>query len=83
MLGGVVVCLAPLVVGLYFGRYVLKLEPVLLLGGIAGAQTQTAGMAAIQDRSGSPIAVLGYSGTVAVANILLTMWGTLIVHLVA
>jgi putative transport protein len=83
LFGGMVVCLVPLLVGLYFGRYVLKLEPVLLLGGIAGAQTQTAGMAAVQDRSGSPIAVLGYSGTVAVANILLTMWGTLIVRLVA
>lgn len=81
--GGMVVTAVPLLVGLYFGYYVLKLNAVLLLGGIAGAQTVTAGMAAVQERSGSPVAVLGYSGTVAVGHILLTTWGTVIVHLVA
>ena len=83
LFGGMLVTVAPLVVGLYFGRYVLKLNPVLLLGGIAGAQTMTAAMAAVQDRSASPVSVLGYSGTVAIANILLTIWGTLIVRMVA
>jgi putative transport protein len=79
--GGMVVTLVPLVVGLYFGRYVLKLDPLLLLGGMAGAQTMTAGLAAVQERSGSLVAVLGYSGTVAIGHILLTMWGTVIVWL--
>jgi putative transport protein len=79
--GGMVVTTAPLVVGLYVGRYVLKLDPVLLLGGMAGALTMTAGMAAVQERSRSPVAVLGYSGTVAIGHILLTTWGTVIVHL--
>lgn len=82
-LGGIVVTLVPLFVGLYFGRYVLRLNPVLLLGGIAGAQTMTAAMAAVQERSGSPVAVLGYSGTVAIGHILLTAWGTVIVMLIA
>lgn len=82
-LGGIVVTTVPLLVGLYFGRYVLKLNAVLLLGGIAGALTMTAGMAAVQERSQSPVAVLGYSGTVAIGHILLTTWGTIIVHLVA
>jgi putative transport protein len=80
--GGVVVTTLPLVFGLYFGRYVLKLNPLLLLGGIAGAQTMTAGMAAVQERSGSSVPVLGYSGTVAIGHILLTTWGTIIVRLV-
>lgn len=81
--GGIVVTSVPLLAGLYVGRYVLKLDPVLLLGGIAGAQTMTAGLAAVQERSGSPIAVLGYSGTVAIGHILLTTWGTVIVKLLA
>lgn len=81
--GGMVVTIMPLVVGLYFGRYVLKLNPVLLLGGIAGAQTMTAALAAVQERSGSSVAVLGYSGTVAIAHILLTAWGTVMVLLIA
>jgi putative transport protein len=81
--GGMVVTLVPLVAGLYFGRYVLRLNPLLLLGGMAGALTMTAGLAAVQERSGSPVAVLGYSGTVAIGHILLTTWGTVIVSLVA
>ncbi len=83
LFGGMVVTLLPLLAGLYFGYYVLKLNPVLLLGGVAGSQTQTAAMAAVQERSASPVAVLGYSGTVAVGNILLTIWGSLIVRLVS
>jgi len=81
--GGVVVTATPLVAGLYFGRYALRLNPLLVLGGLAGALTMTAGLAAVQERSGSMVAVLGYSGTVAVGHILLTTWGTVIVWLVA
>jgi putative transport protein len=83
LLGGMVVTLAPLVAGLYFGKYVLKVNPLLLLGAIAGSQTFTPALAAVQERSGSPIAVLGYSGTVAIGNVLLTTWGTVIVLLLS
>lgn len=79
LLGGVVVTLAPLIVGLYFGRYVLRMNPVLLLGGIAGALTMTAAMAAVQTQSRSPVAVLGYTPAYPIAQILLTLWGTVIV----
>jgi putative transport protein len=81
-LGGILVTLAPLIAGLFFGRYVLKLNPALLLGGVAGAQTMIAGVAAVQEKSDSSIATLGYSYTVAVGHILLTTWGTIIVYLV-
>jgi putative transport protein len=80
-LGGIVVTLTPLIAGLFFGRYVLKLNPALLLGGVAGAQTMIAGVAAVQEKSDSSIATLGYSYTVAVGHILLTTWGTIIVYL--
>lgn len=83
LLGGVVVTLMPLVTGLLFGRYVLRLNPVLLLGGLAGAQTMTAGLAAVQEKSESQVAVLGYSGTVALGHILLTTCGTLIIVLLS
>jgi putative transport protein len=78
-----VVTLAPLIVGLYFGRYVLRMNPVLLLGGIAGALTMTAAMASVQTRSNSPVAVLGYTPAYPVAQILLTLWGTIIVMAMA
>jgi len=80
-LGGIVVTMLPLITGLFFGRYLLKLNPLLLLGGIAGAQTMIAGVAAVQEKSDSSVATLGYSYTVAVAHILLTTWGTIIVSL--
>ena len=59
------------------------MNPILLLGGLAGAQTMTAGMAAVQDRSGSTVAVLGYTPAVPIGHILLTTWGTVIVGIVA
>jgi len=80
-LGGIVVTLTPLIAGLFFGRYVLRLNPALLLGGIAGAQTMIAGVAAVQEKSDSPVATLGYSYTVAFGHVLLTTWGTIIVSL--
>jgi putative transport protein len=83
LLGGVVVTLTPMIVGLYFGRYVLRMNPVLLLGGLTGAQTMTAGMAAVQERSGSTVAVLGYTPAVPIGHVLLTTWGTVIVNVVA
>ncbi len=82
-LGGVVVTLVPLVAGLFFGKYVLKLNPLLLLGGLAGAQTMIAGVAAVQEKSDSAVATLGYSSTAAFGHILLTTWGTIIVALMA
>ena len=79
LLGGIVVTMSPLLAGLWFGRYVLKIQPLLLLGAISGAQTFTAGLAALQEKSESPIAVIGYSGAVAVAHVVLTTWGTVMV----
>jgi putative transport protein len=81
--GGIVVTMTPLLFGLWFGHKVLKISPLLLLGAISGAQTFTAGLAALQEKSGSPVAVLGYSGSVAVAHVVLTTWGTLMVLLIA
>lgn len=79
LLGGMVVTLIPQIVGLLFGHFALRMNPILLLGALAGSQTVTAAMAAIQDRSRSPVAVLGYTPSYPVANILLTIWGGIVV----
>jgi putative transport protein len=78
-----VVTLLPQVIGLSIGHFALRMNPIILLGALAGGQTQTASMAAVQDRSGSPVAVLGYTPAYPVANVLLTTWGTIIVLVVA
>jgi putative transport protein len=81
--GGMVVTLPPQKVGFFFGHYVLRMNPILLLGALTGSQTVTAAMAAVQERSGSPVAVLGYTPAYPVANILLTTWGAIMVLVVA
>lgn len=83
LLGGMLVTMAPLMAGLWFGRYVLKINPLLLLGALSGAQTFTAALAALQEKSESTVAVIGYSGAVPVAHVVLTTWGTVIVLLMS
>ena len=51
LLGGMIVTLAPPIISLLFGCFVLRMNLVLVLGAIAGAQTMTAAMAAVQERS--------------------------------
>jgi putative transport protein len=82
-LGGIAVTMTPMLVGLAFGHFVLRMNPVLLLGGLAGSMTMTAAMAAVQVRANSPVAVLGYTPAVPLAHILLTTWGTVIVGVIA
>lgn len=81
VLAGVAVTWAPLLAALLIGRYVLKMNPLLLLGALAGAQTFTAALAAVQEKAGSRIPVLGYTVPYATSNILLTTCGAVVVVL--
>jgi putative transport protein len=76
-----IVAVTPHVAGLLFGRYVLRMNPVMLLGACAGAGTATAALRAIQDEAHSKLPVLGYTVPYALGNILLTAWGPVIVLL--
>jgi putative transport protein len=78
---GLVVTLLPHTIGLLFGRFVLKMNPVILLGAESGAGTTTAALRAVQDAAGSKLPVLGYTVPYAIGNILLTAWGPVIVAL--
>ncbi|HJQ99209.1 MAG TPA: aspartate-alanine antiporter [Candidatus Polarisedimenticolaceae bacterium] len=78
---GFLVALIPHASAIAFGRYVLRMNPLILLGACAGAGTQTAALRAIQDEAGSKLPVLGYTVPYAVGNILLTAWGPVIVLL--
>jgi putative transport protein len=78
---GFAVALTPHVAALLFGRYVLKMNPLILLGACAGAGTVTAALRAIQDEAGSKVPVLGYTVPYAIGNILLTAWGPVVVVL--
>jgi len=78
---GFLVAVTPHVAALLFGRYVLKMNPLILLGACSGAGTVTAALRAIQDEAGSRLPVLGYTVPYAIGNILLTAWGPVIVVL--
>jgi putative transport protein len=81
LLAGIVVTLVPQAAALAVGHYLLKMNPLLLLGGLTGAQTFTGGLAALQEKAGSRIPVLGYTVPYATSNVLLTAGGALIVAL--
>lgn len=83
LLSGVVVTLLPPLVALYFGRYVLRLHPMILLGALAGAQTEAASMNKIIEQSGSSTPVIGFTVCYAISNVLLAVCGPIIVFVVA
>jgi putative transport protein len=78
---GFIVAVTPHIAALIFGRYVLKMNPVILFGACSGAGTVTAALRAIQDEAQSKLPVLGYTVPYAIGNILLTAWGPVIVML--
>ena len=78
---GLVVSTVPVILSYIFGRYVLNMNPALLLGAITGARTCAPAMETVNDMSRSSIPSLGYVGTYALANVLFTVAGSLIATL--
>ncbi|MGR5061601.1 aspartate:alanine antiporter [Photobacterium sp. DNB22_13_2] len=75
------VSVIPVVLAYLFGAYVLKMNRALLFGAIIGARTCAPAMDMINEHARSTIPALGYAGTYAIANVLLTIAGTLFVIL--
>jgi putative transport protein len=80
VLAGICVTLTPIVVGYIFGRRVLNIPPVLLLGGITGSMTSGASLSVVTKAANSSIPSLGYTGAYAFANVLLTIAGSIILY---
>jgi putative transport protein len=81
MLMGIVITTVPLTLAYLYGRKVLKMNPLMLLGTIVGAMTSGGALSVINDQSKSSVASIGYTGSYAFANILLTLAGALIILL--
>ncbi|HZE22900.1 MAG TPA: TrkA C-terminal domain-containing protein, partial [Blattabacteriaceae bacterium] len=82
-LWGAVATTVPIILGLYVGKYIFRFHDALLLGIISGARTTTASLGLVCDRAESQIPALGYTVTYAVGNTLLTIWGMVIIVLMA
>jgi putative transport protein len=80
---GVVVTTMPLLVGIFVGKYIFKMNAGIILGACAGARATTAALGAIQDVANSKVPALSYTVTYAVGNTLLIIWGVVIVMLMA
>jgi putative transport protein len=80
---GLVIAILPQIVAILFGRYVLKMNPVIVLGACSGAGTITAALRAIQEQAKSELPALGYTVPYAVGNILLTAWGPVLVAMMS
>src|ERR1700722_7476329 len=82
-LWGVAVTTVPLILAMYVGKYLFRFDDALLLGCVSGARTTTASLGMVNDIAKSQIPGLGYTVTYAVGNTLLTVWGMVIVMLLA
>ena len=80
---GLFSALLPHTLAILFGHFVLKMNPLVLLGACAGAGTITAALRAVQDEAKSNIPALGYTVPYAIGNILLTAWGPVLVAMMS
>lgn len=78
---GVSIALAPAIISLFVGRYILGLEVPVLLGGIAGQQCSTPALSAVQAAAGNTTPLIGYTITYAISNVLLPLLGPIVVGL--
>lgn len=76
---GLVITLVPLIVATLFARYVLRMNPVITCGALAGAMTVDAAVTGACEMAESQTPVLGVAVPYAVGNVVLTVLGPIIV----
>ena len=80
---GIVATSIPLIIAVLLGHYVFKFHPAILFGVCAGVRTTTAALGMIQETAKSKVPALGYGMPYAIGNTLLTIFGLVIVLLLA
>jgi putative transport protein len=73
----------PMLLAPWIGKYLFKFDPAINLGCCGGARTSTASVAMVGEVAQSSVPMLGYTVPYAVSNTLLTLWGLVIVLMVA
>jgi putative transport protein len=82
-LWGMLATTIPLVVAILLGHFVFKFHPAILFGVCAGVRTTTAALGMIQETAKSKVPALGYGMPYAIGNTLLTIFGMVIVLMLA
>jgi AspT/YidE/YbjL antiporter-like protein len=80
-LAGIAVAFVPSLCALYYGKYILKMHPVVLCGALCGHQASTPALNAVILAAGNNTPVLGYTVPYTLANVLLVLAGPIVVLL--
>jgi putative transport protein len=81
---GIGVTLIPQVIGFFFSYYVLRIQnPIEALACLVGGRSANPGFAALLGKAENATPVVSFTVTYAVANVLLTLWGPLIIGLIS
>ncbi|MGW3182054.1 aspartate-alanine antiporter [Kitasatospora sp. NPDC001119] len=78
-LSGILMVTVPAVLSLFVGRKLLRIEPPILVGAIAGQQCSTPAITAVTNVAQSSIPMLGYTITYTISNFLLPLTGPILV----
>ena len=80
---GVVVTIVPLILSMFFARFVLKYDNVAILAGaLSGARSANPAFGGVLDKAGNSIPTVPFAITYALANVFLTLLGPFVVALV-
>jgi len=80
--GGMIVTIIPSLTALIVGRWFFRMNPIMTLSGVTGAQTCMPALNALRESSESNVGAIGYTVPYALGNILLTILGPLVVSIV-
>ena len=83
VIAGLIVVILPHLLSSMIGRWIMKMNPVEIIGTLCGAGTCTAALNAVKDQAKSPAPVLSYTPGYAIGNILLTIWGPILVAILS
>jgi len=80
---GVGVTLVPQIITFFFSYYVLRIRnPIEALACVAGGRAANPAFAALLENAGNATPVVSFTVTYAVANVLLSLWGPIIIGIV-
>ena len=80
---GVVVTILPLILTMLFGRYVLRYDnAAILAGALSGSRSANPAFGGVLDKAESAVPTVPFAITYAIANVMLTLLGPLVVGLV-
>ncbi len=80
-LWGAVATSVPMLFAVLLGHFVFKFHPAILFGVCAGVRTTTAALGMIQEKARSKVPALGYGMPYAIGQMVLTIFGMIIVLL--